>query len=456
MSQPRKSITPVLPLLVVAAAHTFGTTTLQACSCIRTAPVCQAAWTSDAVFLGRVVSVAGWVERILSGSLQQKHVVFQVAENFNGASSKTIEIVTGIGGGDCGFHFQEDHEYLVYASHNKETRSLYAGICSRTAPVERAAADLVYLRSLAKGGPPSRVFGFVTGYSPGVGIELRYAERAPHPIANVPVRLDSEGASRRTVTDSLGNYTFDGLAAGTFTVSADMPKNLGGGEKRTVSLRNHACSESNFIAVERAQLMGRLLDDIGVPVVTTQVVMVRADSSKGSDIIMAFTDAQGFFKVQRLPPGDFVLGVNITEPPREGKHLGDPFPPTYFPGVPDRANARIIHVEIAQQLAGFELRLPARLKQRTIVGRVTWPDGKPARGAFVELKDSEFVDTNVDLGTAGSNGAFAVTGVQGRPYNLTSVIGIGEGQNPVHTETFQLKPEENGPIHLVLSFPGRR
>jgi hypothetical protein len=455
MSEPRKSVTPVLPL-IVATAFIGGPTSLQACSCIRTAPVCQAAWTSDAVFLGKVTSVSGWLERMLFGSFQQKHVMFEVAENFNGLSDKTIEIVTGTGGGDCGFPFQEGHEYLVYASHSTETRSLYAGICSRTAPAERAAADLVYLRSLAKGGPPSRIFGFVTGYSPGVGIELRYAERAPHPIANVPIHLESEVASRRTFTDSLGNYTFDGLPAGMFSVSADMPRNLGGGEKRTVSLRNHACSESNFIAVERAQLTGSLLDDKGAPVVTTQVVMVRTGSSKNSDNIMAYTDERGIFTVQRLPPGDFVLGVNISEPPREGQHLSHPFPPTYFPGVPDRANARIIHVESAQQLAGFELRLPARLKQRTILGRVTWPDGKPALGAYVELKDSEFADRNVDLGTAGPDGAFVVTGVQGRLYSLSSVIGIGEGQNPVHTETVQLGPEQNGPIHLVLSLPGRR
>jgi hypothetical protein len=375
------------------------------------APACQATWTGDAVFLGKVVGISGWFERILSGSIQQKRVTFQVTENFNGASGRTIEIVTGIGGGDCGLSFQEGHAYLVYASRPPNSRSLYAGVCSRTAPVEQAGSDLAYLRSLANGGPPARVYGFVTEYGSGVG-EAWYSERAAHPIANVPVHLQSETATRRTITDSKGNYTFDGLLAGSFTVSADMPKNLGGGEKRLIALRNHACSEQNFVAIERAQLAGKVIDEKQFPVATTMVALMPTPRVDGSYNVWAYTDSDGVFTIERVPPGDFVLGVNINGPPGE-QHAGRaPFPPTYYPGVPTRADARIIHVQSAQQLVGFELRLPPRLKQRTITGRVAWPDGKPALGAFVELKDSEFPASNVDLGRAGRDGSFTVTGVE--------------------------------------------
>jgi hypothetical protein len=407
---------------------------------------------SDAVFLGKVVNIS---KKLVSGSFLRNQVTFEVVENFNGAATRTIQIETGIGGGDCGFPFQNGREYLVYGSRNPGTHLLSTGICSRTDAVERASSALTYLRSLAKGGPPSRVFGFVTGYHSLIGSELRYAEKAPLPIANVAIRLESQTINKRTITDSMGNYAFDGLPPGDFTVSAEMPNNLGGGEKRKVHLLDHACSEQIFIAVEQAQITGRILDDRQLPLITTEVAMVSVGGSTKPGVFTDFTYQQGVFTIRRLPPGDYVLGVNISEPPREGPNLSHPFPPTYYPGVPNRAGAKIIHVESGQDLAGFELRLPPRLKQRTITGSVEWPDGKPALGAFVELKDSEFPDNNVDLGNSRKDGTFTVTGVEGRQYSVSAVIGISEGQHPFHSETVLLKSGDNASIHLVLSQPGK-
>jgi hypothetical protein len=427
---------------------------LQACECTRIGQACQMAGAEDGVFLGKVVSVSSRPERQPPGYILRNHVTFEVVESFKGVAARTVEVVTGSGDGDCGYGFQKGREYLVYASRNGAT-TLSTSICSRTAPAEQANSDLAYLRSLAKGGPSARVFGFVTAFQPLLGVALRWTEKAPLPIANVPIRLESQGTSRQTTTDAAGGYVFDGLSAGEFTVSADMPNNLGGGEKRTFRLSEHGCSEQIFVAVERAQLSGRVLDDRQLPLVTTQVSLVPTRGSPKAEVFSSYTYQRGVFTIQRIPPGDYVLGVNISEPPREGRHLSDPFPPTYFPGVTNRAEAKIIHVESGQQLSGFELRIPFRLKQRTITGRVTWPDGKPALGAYVELKDSEFPDSNVDLGHSIKDGTFTVTGVEGRIYSLSAAIGIGEGQRPFHSETIHLKSGENGPLRLVLSLPGR-
>jgi hypothetical protein len=255
------------------------------------------------------------------------------------------------------------------------------------------------------------------------------------------------------LTDAAGNYTFDGLPPGAFTISAEMPNNLGGGEKRDFDLTEHACSEQLFRAVERANLRGMILDDHGRAVETTQVVMVSTTNPRQT--FFDFTDSEGFFTIQRLPSGNYVLGVNITEPPRAGPYLNHPFSPAFFPGVPLRENAKIIHVESGEELTGFDLQLSLPLVQRTITGRVTWPDGQPARGASVELKDSEFPESNVDLGTAENDGSFIVTGVEGRVYSLSAIIGIPEGQKSFHSETIQLKSQDNEGLHLVLSLSGR-
>jgi hypothetical protein len=156
-----------------------------------------------------------------------------------------------------------------------------------------------------------------------------------------------------------------------------------------------------------------------------------------------------------VPPGDFVLGVNIDEPPTESKYLHSPYPPTYYPGVTDRAAAKVIHVGSAQQLTGFNLKLPSRLKQRMFWGSVVLASGKPAFGAYVELKDSEFPDWNADLGYADRNGSFLVYGVEGREYRLVGSTGIGKGEAPMHSEVVRIKTGASAPIRLMLSFPGK-
>jgi hypothetical protein len=160
MSRSPQRIASVRRFLLIAASFICSIPTSQACSCLKIGPPCQAAWAENTVvFLGKVVRVPGPLERLVHGPFGIKRVKFHVTENFRGASGRTIVVVTGLGRGDCGFPFQEGHEYLAYAYVGSwpETGILATSICSRTAPVERAAEDLAYLRSLAKGGPPSRV-----------------------------------------------------------------------------------------------------------------------------------------------------------------------------------------------------------------------------------------------------------------------------------------------------------
>jgi hypothetical protein len=76
-----------------------------------------------------------------------------VAEGFIGMDGrgKRVEIRTGMGGGDCGYSFERGRSYVVYAYQDKD--GLVASLCTRTAPLERAQADLAYLRKLPDSGP---------------------------------------------------------------------------------------------------------------------------------------------------------------------------------------------------------------------------------------------------------------------------------------------------------------
>ena len=324
-----KRIPSVFALLVVMAVMGLAPD-LQACSCARLGPACEMAWNSDSVFVGRVVRISDQFVRTSDGTERQKRVTFQVSETFRGPVKQTVDVTTDVeAGGDCGFPFERGRDYLVYASRSEGV--LYTSICSRTARAEGAASDLAYLRSFAKGETPSKIFGSVTEFNP-----------RPVPIAKVPIRLVSPTSNRETITDSAGQYSFDALPPGTFTISASLPNNWGGGEGRTVRLVDNACSEQNFFAVERAQLPGQLFDADGQSWARASVAMIPLSASNRSQALeglTGFTGGAGRFAIQRLPPGDYLLVANS-----EG------FPTTYFPGVQEREKATVIHVESGQQL----------------------------------------------------------------------------------------------------------
>jgi hypothetical protein len=236
-----------------------------------------------------------------------------------------------------------------------------------------------------------------------------------------------------------------------YSLFVNLPNGLSAGETRVISLPERGCSQQLLLALEQAQVNGRIILDSGPPI-QTFVALVPIAKGTGK-LAQGFAAADGTFNISHVAPGDYYLGVNISEPPRESRGLSAPWQPTYYPGVQSQQAATKIHVNSTQRLQGFEFHLPPRLTQRTITGFVHWSNGKPAM-AFVELKDQAF-DHNVDLGNSRADGSFIVTGVVDRPYSISAVAGVGEGDTPVHSPKVELGLSTNGPIHLVLNIPGR-
>lgn len=69
--------------------------------------------------------------------------------NRNVTADSVVELVTGGGGGDCGYGFLLHQEYLVYAGASDFLRPLTTSICTRTRPISAAAEDLASI------GPPA-------------------------------------------------------------------------------------------------------------------------------------------------------------------------------------------------------------------------------------------------------------------------------------------------------------
>src|ERR1700731_327184 len=103
----------MLLVLGLLAAKAWG------CSCGVSptgTPPCQYAWLYGAVFTGMVTEITD--PGPSSASFPQRSVRIKIIEALAGLdpNQKEIVIETGLGGGDCGYGFHRNRDYIVYAS----------------------------------------------------------------------------------------------------------------------------------------------------------------------------------------------------------------------------------------------------------------------------------------------------------------------------------------------------
>lgn len=143
-------ITPIYGAITLAlmlgALWLLGTTEqAYACKCVVPGSPSEELEKFDAVFTGRVLSVEHSFDPNASSFSPGDHttISFSVDTVWKGTVDKNIDITTPPTGGSCGFAFVEGEEYIVYAYEGAEqTDNLSVSICSRTALLAEAQADL--------------------------------------------------------------------------------------------------------------------------------------------------------------------------------------------------------------------------------------------------------------------------------------------------------------------------
>lgn len=135
----------LLSSLFLSFMTIFIPSSAYACSCAQPLSVEEELSRSTEVFAGRVLKVKE--QRSMDGSMT-KAALFEVIEIWKGGSESQIIIHTGSGGGDCGVHFEEGEEYLVYAYPSTmygDKETLITIICDRTKELVQAQEDLAIL-----------------------------------------------------------------------------------------------------------------------------------------------------------------------------------------------------------------------------------------------------------------------------------------------------------------------
>lgn len=130
-----------------------------ACSCAGLGSPSGNVRHANAVFRGRVLSIEG-------SGFARRRVRFEVLASWKGPVDRELTVETGSGYGDCGFNFESDREYVVYAYPPRDakqpTDALETNDCTRTNQIEDADDDLKYLEAGS-----TRIEGKVRHFSPG-------------------------------------------------------------------------------------------------------------------------------------------------------------------------------------------------------------------------------------------------------------------------------------------------
>ena len=373
-------------------------------------------------------------------SSRKRVVRIQIAEVLNGVDpgQKEIEIVTGMGGGDCGYAFQSGVDYIIYAYKNSEGR-LETGICSRTRPLTQAAEDLAYLRAVPQLPPTADVRVSVADHSSWQG--------SRRPMPKVRTTISGPDGLREALTDSRGRATFAGLTPGEYTVQWAFDGYKSGDRK--VQIHAQGCAEVPVFMMLDRRVLGRVLTRAGLPAAKVMIEMVPVHPGPyGLQIEQAASDVDGLYEFEYVRTGDFYLGVNLDRPPSRDMPYGQ----WYFPGTADPAGATIVHLPETPGVQTFDLILPEAQKDRIIEGVVVWPDGRPAR-AGLTLVDPRWPGYASHDGSDGE-GHFLLHSFDGTLYRLHAVGGVSS------ISSFSAEPVEIQPnsaplkLRLILTRPG--
>lgn len=192
----------------------------QACSCAGPGTPCDSYGSAAAVFAGTVIGIRE-LERPKPedkvGLFYRRAFKFSVEQSYLGISGTEVEIVTGRGGGDCGYSFRMGGRYLVYAYRSQN--QLATNICSRTKPFADANEDLAFLGNLSSAAPGATIYGQIVA-DPTVKTELASI------ASDALIIIEGNNVRREVRPDADGRYRVSGLPAGKFKVTLKLPETL--------------------------------------------------------------------------------------------------------------------------------------------------------------------------------------------------------------------------------------
>ena len=145
MNRVRKGVCGALALMLSALVPLAS----EACRCAPPPDPAKALAQSAAVFVGKVVAIDDGPE-----ANRNKTVTLEVEKWWKGGEAARVKVVTNSESAACGFGFQLDTRYLVYAAAGNGAAALNVNSCSRTRSAQTAEGTGDF-KDLGEGKPPA-------------------------------------------------------------------------------------------------------------------------------------------------------------------------------------------------------------------------------------------------------------------------------------------------------------
>jgi hypothetical protein len=393
-------------LLVVLTALIGIAPTTDASWCGPTEPVCVDFWKTDAVFVGRVISIEPEPQRprVAPSEPGMVHVTSEQPFRTRAAVVEVLEPFRGLGALLPGARVDMDiamplrgGETLLFFARRQHGR-LVVGRCERTRPLYEAAEDLLYARGLATSTETTaRVYG-----------QVRWAMQPtadgqpapPDPLPTATVTVTGEGLERRLTTSTDGRWETR-LPPGTYRAVIDVPAIYGGRSDRGAFTIGdpRACLRLDREVDWIGQVTGRVTDASGTPLAG---VAVHLTSNRPTVVLSGLlrTHEDGTFQFDDLGRGthDLRIGVALL-PPEETIQLTPRLGP-------------------AERLDLGVLRLPAHARTTTVRGVVHDRGGAALPGVRLQVEE---VGRHPEFAPAWTDtlGRYVFAAVPGRRYRVT-------------------------------------
>jgi hypothetical protein len=450
----------LISLSIATALLALSISDVKACSCGVVGPPCEEYWKSEAVFVGKVIKRSTFYAEEGEGNSRYKYqqvlVRFSIEQAFKGIARDEMEIVTGMGDADCGYHFKDGERYVVYAiRYGRDKSRLYSGICNRIKLVAEADEDFAYFRAIPEAGAGGNVYGRVKKLTPPLSFDNRYQETY---LDNIKITIEGNGRRFETTTNKDGYYQASGLAPGRYNVKAGLSDSQNSHFESTVDVVDRGCAARDLFLPVNGQISGRVFDENDNPIPNNKVDIISAKdaqdlSPKGK---WGYTDKDGRYKIDWLPPGDYYLGVGLVG---ANSNLC-PYPRIFMPDFRDAKEATVVSLKEGQKIEDQNISLPSFPPDLEFEVEVVWPNGSPVEAAGILLHgDNPVAQVEAQRDSNGKPGHFRVKAFKACAYWINAFTyghpGEPGGGKPWHDEIkFDSSATLAKPIRLTLSKPG--
>ena len=415
---------------LVAVALFASARAATACTCGGGGPACQIYWNTPVVVDAVVRSIDGAA------------VTLDVLHVWKGKVGSRITAING-DGSSCDYVFRAGERYLVFAGRSYLDGLTHVSLCSGTHGWNGTGPDAEFLQSLSRPAVGARISGWVSRFTrPGGGVPAS----ASGP-GDAELRLTTP-AGISTVRTKDGDFQFTGLAPGRYHLSIVAPENLRA-YPAAVDVEipdSRACSVQRFSLTDNGRIAGRLVRHDGTPARSLRLELLTEAAFSGPEPVSprdAFLQLDGSFEFGALPPGTYVIGVNL----RNVLNRDNPYSRILYSAA--GSDVHVFTIKPGERVDIGDWRLPPPPPTVAVSGVVTWEDGRPAEGVRVHAVDA--VNSWPEAGTAvsGSDGQFTMQLWQQRTYRFKVSLADAE---PIFVAAPTLTPgaEPPPPIRIVV------